>query len=1331
MRNSRFPFIKKSLAALSALVVASACGQDPQGSGDSRVGRTQLELDDVGFPPKSVSLLVLTDGTSPDKVAKAVEELGGVVLHSLPPRLVLAQLPGSSESIQRDLGIVARYDQAVDPSVVGARNLNEERFIRVFDNRYYPKEVTPELRTTLLKTAGRDEIKDELPPFAPPRPSGAAILPGEPTPEPHDFLPVPYAAGTVVVSVVLPESNGVAEPSTEDWSEDMVVETYEKIQVALEAVSRSEPNAGLRFILHYESHPAKDGLPGTVDVDWEFGKQVALGYEHVVDRQILSRLLGREVNEGNAWEAQYEYTTKLKRQYGADGAFMIKVAANRNFTAGLRAHAAIFGPYTTLDTNYSYHTFAHEFGHIFGALDEYCPDACVSPTALGGYLGMANANATYREGGEGINNGQGEDIPSLMIGNDPNQVNGYTRAAWGWLDTDGDGILEVRDTSPSAAIDPALEGSVVFLRGAVEDRGATRIYSTDRRSINRVSAVLYRFPAVDPTWFRIPVDAPGYRVTPVDLELGVLPAGRHVIEISAENSVGNVDPAPRQHEIVVAEHGINTPPHVRLEASPRAGSARTPVVLTAATLDLDGDQVQVRFDLDGDGRFDTPYSTELSTTVQLPAGVRQVNVEARDERAATATAHVEVLVRDDNAPPSLALANQPSLLFGNHEIAPTFEVASVNDPDGDPVEINWIAESATMDWPFRVETGFSADNLSFSAAASLPAVLKTTSLDLSGGDKELYDRAFLRGGLKVGPNLVATAAGGLGVIFTDIADRKSPRLVARVPLETNAEQMVLDGSRLFVLGSLLTVIDLGDPTRPREIKQAKPVRGSFAQSQNDAQPIEDGAEKGTGHDYFLSYGEKIDSFQIDLDIEHKRPSDLRIVAALTGEFGEERQIVLWDHKTAPGGRRTYSFTMRNAPGLRELAGKLAFGNLSVRVADDRANGEAGTLHSGRVSLGTLSRGVRLLPGAQALLGVHKGRYVVVAGKGLQVFDARIGRHVSEVSRVTGTGTYSGTLAGSIALVLSPLKVEPPKDPALASAEEMEALRAPRPRTRGFYAVDLTAPASPKILRIDETYADGGEIFASGDRFYFTPAAPREKGEGEVRGTLIGDARRFASRRDWILGTLPLAITGRPIIDGDALWASVLSGGIAGFDVRYPAKARLTHRYVRPSWGQLVSLGGAEAVLLEGLLNAKVANLLDPQYTISRTMRITAEARDVRGAVTRASRTIHVIPYDHAPVVQSLTVEPDPAGGAGAYLVKVFISDPDGDVSWDSNHLVRADLDGDGWFETHWEFVWRNKEREWEPLVYRTQLSSGRHAIRVQARDGFYAIGQAETVVEIP
>ena len=212
---------------------------------------------------------------------------------------------------------------------------------------------------------------------------------------------MPYASGTVVVSVWLPESNGTSEPSTENWNEALILQTYEKIQTALEAIKRHGPAANLRFVLHLESSPDNGGLEGTIDSNWEFGKQAQWGNWEGKNRSVaemMSRLLDREVTVSDLWTANRDYLNGLRDQYNADAAFYVMVAANGNGTAGLRAHASFHGPSTTLSSSNGWNVFMHEFGHIFGARDEYCPDACNSPTSMAGYLGMINANARFREG---------------------------------------------------------------------------------------------------------------------------------------------------------------------------------------------------------------------------------------------------------------------------------------------------------------------------------------------------------------------------------------------------------------------------------------------------------------------------------------------------------------------------------------------------------------------------------------------------------------------------------------------------------------------------------------------------------------------------------------------------------------------------------------------------------------------------------------------------------------------------------------------------------------------------------------------------------------------
>jgi len=65
----------------------------------------------------------------------------------------------------------------------------------------------------------------------------------------------------------------------------------------------------------------------------------------------------------------------LRDRFAADGAFVAKVVNDRGFATG-RGSALLFGPQVTWFRSSTPFIVAHETAHAFGALDEYCPDAC-------------------------------------------------------------------------------------------------------------------------------------------------------------------------------------------------------------------------------------------------------------------------------------------------------------------------------------------------------------------------------------------------------------------------------------------------------------------------------------------------------------------------------------------------------------------------------------------------------------------------------------------------------------------------------------------------------------------------------------------------------------------------------------------------------------------------------------------------------------------------------------------------------------------------------------------------------------------------------------------
>src|SRR5205085_3690667 len=118
---------------------------------------------------------------------------------------------------------------------IASPTLAEQRFSSVYSARWFPTDVPVGGRIEPLRVAHPVGEEESAPrePIAPGEPNpGDPGGPSGPVIDPEDQQAVPFASGTVVVSVVLPESNGSIDPSTEDWNEDLIRQTYLKVQSA-------------------------------------------------------------------------------------------------------------------------------------------------------------------------------------------------------------------------------------------------------------------------------------------------------------------------------------------------------------------------------------------------------------------------------------------------------------------------------------------------------------------------------------------------------------------------------------------------------------------------------------------------------------------------------------------------------------------------------------------------------------------------------------------------------------------------------------------------------------------------------------------------------------------------------------------------------------------------------------------------------------------------------------------------------------------------------------------------------------------------------------------
>jgi len=184
---------------------------------------------------------------------------------------------------------------------------------------------------------------------------------------------------------------------------------------------------------------------------------------------------------------------------------------------------------------------AHETGHVFYATDEY---------------GTIGESSGYLNIKETDNSGCLMDAGSWCL-------SPGTRGQIGWIDSDGDGLMDPEDTTPQVTLDSPipLTNATFQLNGLAKEvplpNRNPKSYTGNNVSINNIVAIQYQVDRG--SWIS---------VSPTDLTLdeaeevfgftvGPLTSGNHSVQVRAENSVGNWGASAMT---LTAHDGISQPP---------------------------------------------------------------------------------------------------------------------------------------------------------------------------------------------------------------------------------------------------------------------------------------------------------------------------------------------------------------------------------------------------------------------------------------------------------------------------------------------------------------------------------------------------------------------------------------------------------------------------------------------------------------------------------------------------------------------------------------------------------------------------------------------------
>jgi hypothetical protein len=651
-------------------------------------------------PPPQVVLLG-DSGIDWREARRIVEQYGGSVLHVLPPGVLVGSIPeGAAEALAAQSGAVRV-----------ASTLEEAQALLGATAGASPgEELSLEARAALWLLA------------PPPAPAGraGAQWPGNPprialggeAPALMPDVAAPgigntfeytseFLAGDVGIAVIRPESNGASDQNLEDWTAAEVAFTLTELMAGLAKTAADAPGGKVTFVYRTEQAGASV-VAGTVESNYEARSRATFDSNVVLD--VLGRL---GYTQATAVPRLREWANDVRADLGTDWAVGVFIIDNA-VAGGGPAETYLTGPAAWFyGTNATRSIFHHEFGHAFGALDEYPSGGF--PSTFAGYTHETNSNAA-RNDTKGYFAGAGEGLPAVM-NNNIDYASPGARGAWGLFDVDGDGIYEPQDTFPSVTVDPPTGTGTLRFTGIASATPLRKERLNQGRdndsSINRIVRVEW-IANGGPSQDAAAIDGSfNSSSEPFVFTTPLLSSGGYVIEVRATDNFGNTTKLPVRQDLTIAG-APNAAPFAALSVTPSLGSTATTFQLSAAgSTDIeDGGALQYRWDFENDGTFDTAYSgTATATRTYGSAGAKTAKVEVKDSFGNTTSRTASFTVSGSNVAPTATFVADKGMVFASAPVTFNLDASGVSDGEdaSAALQVRWDFEDDGV-W----DTGYSA-----------------------------------------------------------------------------------------------------------------------------------------------------------------------------------------------------------------------------------------------------------------------------------------------------------------------------------------------------------------------------------------------------------------------------------------------------------------------------------------------------------------------------------------------------------------------------------------------------------------------------------------------
>ena len=472
------------------------------------------------------ALVILRSGEMCDTEATiaSLEALGAHVVHVIPPRTLIANVPAEVENRVAALPNVAEIHRGATAAAQG----DTAAGVAAWNYLLAPPPAMPEGNVEPLTGDA----------FEPPREAQVSTYGSN---APGTYQTSSFMIGKVAVGVVLPESTitpgiipGVMCGSTENWTAQRQLDVFNRIVSGLDWwVGKGGSAAHLTFYYDQRFSVSTQYEPITMEgmedeETWLSDIFGSMGYTSGLSR----------------FDRVRAYDSDLRRAYHADWAYTFIVVDSLNdsdgqFPDGHFAWAYIGGPYAVMTYDNDSYTISrmpvvatHETGHIFGAADEYCaPGYSCCDFRSYGYLSVYNGNC------------ERDNLSSVpcMMRDSADNVCQYSFGQVGWRDTDSDGKPDPVDTPVANAIAGQMDspGSPwdISLAGTAKETPYPSVYGSV--TTNKISGARFR---VDSGPWRDAIPADGafdediedYVATAAGLD-----TGDHQIETQAFSTSGN------------------------------------------------------------------------------------------------------------------------------------------------------------------------------------------------------------------------------------------------------------------------------------------------------------------------------------------------------------------------------------------------------------------------------------------------------------------------------------------------------------------------------------------------------------------------------------------------------------------------------------------------------------------------------------------------------------------------------------------------------------------------------------------------------------------------